>query len=128
MHKLLTVVGGTGTQGLSLINAALKDGTFRIRAITRNPDSDKSKSLAAKGVEVVKADINDESSLIAAFNVGYRPILLDFSDSCLHRDLMPSMALLISSSLLLLMALQEQSTSKSIKESTSQKRPQKHQH
>ncbi len=35
--NLLTVVGGTGTQGLSLINAALEDGSYKIRAVTRSP-------------------------------------------------------------------------------------------
>ena len=65
--KLLTVVGGTGIQGGSVINAALKDGTYRLRAITRNPTSDKAEKLRAQGVEVVQADIGDEQSLVAAF-------------------------------------------------------------
>jgi uncharacterized protein YbjT (DUF2867 family) len=69
MSKILTVVGGTGTQGLSLINAALVDGTYKIRALTRNHSSEKSLALAAKGIEVVRADINDEQSLIKAFEV-----------------------------------------------------------
>jgi uncharacterized protein YbjT (DUF2867 family) len=67
MSKVLTVVGGTGTQGLSLINAAIIDGSYHIRALTRNPSSEKAKALTAKGVEVVKADLNDEQSLIKAF-------------------------------------------------------------
>ena len=69
VQKLLTVVGGTGTQGLSLINAALKDGHYKIRGLTRNPLSEKGKDLSARGVEVVKADLNDEQSLIRAFEV-----------------------------------------------------------
>ncbi|OQV00614.1 hypothetical protein CLAIMM_06090 [Cladophialophora immunda] len=67
MAKLLTVVGATGTQGLSLIDAALEDGTYKIRGLTRNPNSEKAAALARRGVEVVKADINDEQSLIRAF-------------------------------------------------------------
>ena len=67
--QLLTVVGGTGTQGRSVIEAALKGGHGKIRALTRNTESQNAKDLAAKGVEVVKADLNDESSLIKAFEV-----------------------------------------------------------
>lgn len=70
MSKLLTVVGATGTQGLSLIDAALKDGSYRVRGLTRNPSSEKAKNLSLRGVEVVKADINDEESLVKAFQVG----------------------------------------------------------
>ncbi|KND89128.1 NmrA-like family domain-containing protein 1 [Tolypocladium ophioglossoides CBS 100239] len=65
--KLLTVVGGTGTQGLSVINAALKDGTYKVRASTRNPTSEKAEKLRARGVEVVQADVSDEQSLVKAF-------------------------------------------------------------
>jgi NmrA-like family len=68
MSKLLTVVGGTGTQGLSLINAALEEGSsYKIRALTRNPSSEKAKALVSRGVEVVQADINSEESLVKAF-------------------------------------------------------------
>lgn len=35
---------------------------FRIRAVTRNPDSPASKALAEKGVEVVKGDAGDKGS------------------------------------------------------------------
>jgi uncharacterized protein YbjT (DUF2867 family) len=69
MQKLLTIVGGTGNQGLSLINAALEDGTYRVRALTRDPESEKATNLASRGVEIVKADTNDERSLITAFEV-----------------------------------------------------------
>lgn len=67
--QLLTVVGGTGTQGRSVIEAALKGEHGKIRALTRNTGSQNAKDLAAKGVEVVKADLNDESSLVKAFEV-----------------------------------------------------------
>lgn len=71
--QLLTVVGGTGTQGRSVIDAALKNGYSKIRATTRNPDSKNAQELAAKGVEVVKADVNDEASLVKAFEVRQTP-------------------------------------------------------
>lgn len=38
-------------------------------AVTRNAYSDTAKALAARGVEVVTADVIDEQSLIRAFNV-----------------------------------------------------------
>lgn len=69
MSKLLTVVGATGNQGLSLINAALKDGGYKIRGLTRNPTSEKAAALSKRGVEIVKADLNDGASLVEAFKV-----------------------------------------------------------
>jgi uncharacterized protein YbjT (DUF2867 family) len=43
------------------------DGGFACRAITRNTRSDGAKALAAKGAEVVAADLDDETSLTKAF-------------------------------------------------------------
>ena len=65
--KIISVVGATGIQGGSVIAALLKDGDFSIRALTRKPESDAAKALRAQGVQVVKADVNDLASLIAAF-------------------------------------------------------------
>ncbi|KAJ5504131.1 HSCARG dehydrogenase [Penicillium fimorum] len=67
MSKLLTVIGATGAQGGSVVAAALKSGVYKIRGVTRNVDSDASKALVSKGVEMVTADVNDESSLLLAF-------------------------------------------------------------
>jgi uncharacterized protein YbjT (DUF2867 family) len=47
----------------------LKSGIYKVRAITRNINSDKAKALAARGVELATADLNDEQSLIEAFDV-----------------------------------------------------------
>jgi hypothetical protein len=71
MTVTLTVVGATGTQGGSVIDSALTAGRYRVRALTRNPSSDKAKALAARGVEVVKADLNDHASLVKAFQVSH---------------------------------------------------------
>jgi uncharacterized protein YbjT (DUF2867 family) len=72
-RKIIAVVGATGAQGGGLARAILndKDGGFALRAITRNPDSDKAKALAAQGAEVVKADLDDAASLAAAFEGAY---------------------------------------------------------
>jgi uncharacterized protein YbjT (DUF2867 family) len=71
--KIIAVVGATGAQGGGLARAILSDtgGEFALRAITRNPDSDKGRALAAAGAEVVKADLDDPASLRAAFDGAY---------------------------------------------------------
>lgn len=68
--RVIAVIGATGAQGGGLVRAILDDssGEFTPRAITRNPDSDSARALAEAGVEVVKADMNDRSSLEAAFS------------------------------------------------------------
>jgi uncharacterized protein YbjT (DUF2867 family) len=67
--KIIAVVGSTGTQGGGLCRAILADtsGEFACRAITRDPNKDKAKALAASGAEVVKADLDDVESLKKAF-------------------------------------------------------------
>lgn len=83
---IVAVVGATGAQGGSVVKFLLADGGFRVRGITRNLDSEKAKgmlqqsertlskidilislALIAKGVEVVKADLDDVPSLTKAF-------------------------------------------------------------
>jgi uncharacterized protein YbjT (DUF2867 family) len=44
-----------------------KNPGWKVRAITRNPDSDAARKLTAEGIEVVKADFEDEASLRVAF-------------------------------------------------------------
>jgi uncharacterized protein YbjT (DUF2867 family) len=70
MSKILAVFGATGQQGSSVVNYVLNDPELskkhKIRAITRNVDSEKAKELEHKDVEVVKGDANDHSSLKTA--------------------------------------------------------------
>ena len=67
--KIIAVIGATGSQGAGLCDAILSDpdGGFACRALTRNPGSEKARALAARGAEVVAADLDDEVSLAAAF-------------------------------------------------------------
>lgn len=67
--RTIAVIGATGAQGGGLVRAILSDpdGEFRVRAVTRNPDSDKAKALREAGAEVVQADLDDVDSLTAAF-------------------------------------------------------------
>lgn len=65
--KLILITGATGQQGGAVCNALIGKG-FKLRALTRNPDSDSAKALAAKGVEVVKGDLDDAASLKASLD------------------------------------------------------------
>ena len=69
MSKIIAVTGATGAQGGGLIRALLadRDCGFTARAITRNPESLAARALADQGVEVVRADLDDETSLTRAF-------------------------------------------------------------
>jgi len=71
--KIIAVMGATGAQGGGLARAILADadGPFALRAITRNPSSEKAQALAAQGAEVVQADLDDRASLEAAFQGAY---------------------------------------------------------
>ncbi|KAJ7101248.1 NAD(P)-binding protein [Mycena belliarum] len=52
--------------GSAVLRSVLEDGTFTPRAVTRNPNSDSGKALAAQGVEVVKGDLFDRDSIKTA--------------------------------------------------------------
>jgi nucleoside-diphosphate-sugar epimerase len=67
MPKLICVVGVTGNQGGSVALRFLKDANYKVRGLTRKATSDAAQKLAAKGVEIVEADLNDVRSLEAAF-------------------------------------------------------------
>ncbi|EAQ88704.1 hypothetical protein CHGG_05323 [Chaetomium globosum CBS 148.51] len=65
--KLVVVVGATGNQGGSVARRFLQDSRFAVRGLTRDPSSAAAKELAALGVEVVRADLDDVDSLKTAF-------------------------------------------------------------
>jgi len=54
-RKIIAVMGATGAQGGGLVRAILADagGGFAARAVTRHPDADAARALAAAGAEVV---------------------------------------------------------------------------
>lgn len=78
--KIIAVVGATGAQGGGLVRAILEDanGGFAVRALTRDPDSEKAKELAKLGVEVVKADLDSGPSLRMAFDGAYAAFCVTF--------------------------------------------------
>ncbi len=78
--KIIVVVGATGTQGGGLVRAILNDpeGGFKVRAITRDVNSDKAKDLLRPGVEVVEANLDNEESLKKAFTGAYGAYCVTF--------------------------------------------------
>jgi len=78
--NIIAVVGATGAQGGGLVKAILNDPDkqFNVRAITRNANSDKAKKLAEMGAEVVEANIDDEESLVKAFDGAYGVFCVTF--------------------------------------------------
>jgi len=77
-ERIIAVVGATGSQGGGLARAILNDpaGEFRVRALTRDPDSDAARALATEGAEVVRADIDDPASMQAAFEGAHGAFLV----------------------------------------------------
>lgn len=64
--KIIAVVGATGLQGKGVVNALIKAGSFKVRAITRNPNS-----YQGKADEVVQGNLTDLESLTNAFKDAY---------------------------------------------------------
>lgn len=69
-RHLIVVTGATGAQGGGLVHAILEDPDrpFSVRAVTRDPGSDRARELARLGAEVVTADLDDPASLERAFD------------------------------------------------------------
>jgi uncharacterized protein YbjT (DUF2867 family) len=65
-ENVVLVTGGTGSQGGATVTHLLAAKKVRVRVLTRNLESPKAKSLAARGVELVKGDFDDEASLRTA--------------------------------------------------------------
>jgi len=63
---VIAVCGATGRQGGATTRSLLGAG-WKVRALTRKPDRRKARALAELGAEVVRADMNDPTSLRAAF-------------------------------------------------------------
>ena len=64
--KTIAVIGATGAQGTGVVDALIKDGTFRVRAITRNPEK-----YIGKAEEVTQGDLTNIDSLSIAFDNAY---------------------------------------------------------
>lgn len=60
--EIIAVVGATGLQGRGVVDALMREGSFRVRAITRNPDK-----YQGNADEAVAGDLTNEESLNRAF-------------------------------------------------------------
>ncbi|MET7747678.1 NmrA/HSCARG family protein [Micromonospora sp. NPDC005367] len=71
--KIIAVFGATGAQGGGMARAILADpdGEFAVRAITRNPQSEKAQELAKAGAEVVAANLDDRESIVKVLQGAY---------------------------------------------------------
>jgi len=60
--RTILITGVTGKQG-GAVTQALGSSGFRLRGLTRNPESEQAVALARRGVDVVKGDLDDEAAL-----------------------------------------------------------------
>lgn len=65
--KQVLIFGATGNMGGAAARELLARG-WQVRAVSRNPQSEKAQALAALGAELVRADMDDRGSLDAAFD------------------------------------------------------------
>jgi len=64
-QKTILVTGATGKQGGAVLRH-LQGSAFKLRALTRKPESEAARALAAEGIEVIQGDLDDVESLEAA--------------------------------------------------------------
>ncbi|PCH44687.1 NAD(P)-binding protein [Wolfiporia cocos MD-104 SS10] len=75
--KLILVLGATGAQGIAVIDKLLApdaDGLpspYAVRAFTRDPNGERARALAARGVECVQGDWTNFASVAAALSGVY---------------------------------------------------------
>jgi uncharacterized protein YbjT (DUF2867 family) len=60
--RTILITGVTGKQGGAVAQALLGAG-FRLRGLTRQPESERATTLARNGVDIVKGDLDDEATL-----------------------------------------------------------------
>mgnify|MGYP004704328511 CR=1 FL=1 len=78
--KIITVFGATGAQGGGLARAILADSNseFKVRAVTRDANSEKAKALAQLGAEIIVADIDDAASIKKTLEGAYGAFFVTF--------------------------------------------------
>jgi uncharacterized protein YbjT (DUF2867 family) len=69
-ERVLLVFGATGQQGGAVVSASLQAG-WKVRALVRDPDSTRSKALAAAGVELRLGDLSAPLSIRNAMTGAY---------------------------------------------------------
>lgn len=66
--KTLLISGATGKQGGATLRHLAARGGFKLRALTRKPDSEPARAVAALGAELVAGDLDDAGSLRRALD------------------------------------------------------------
>ena len=69
-ERTILVAGATGNQGGAVASSLLERG-FKVRALTRNPNSEEAQALAGQGAEVVQGDMEDRSAMDRALEGVY---------------------------------------------------------
>lgn len=84
MSQILTVFGATGQQGSAVIDYVLNDTElsrkYKLRAVTRDLNSERSQQLKAKDIQVVRGDISDRGSLDEALRDAHTVFLITVPD------------------------------------------------
>jgi uncharacterized protein YbjT (DUF2867 family) len=75
---LITIVGALSKQGRGAAQALLRSGRYRVRALTRRPDSPEAQSLARQGAELmsVPLELGHKQDLVNAFRGSHGAFLM----------------------------------------------------
>ena len=74
--RTVLVTGATGNQG-GAVTDALLEREMKVRALVRDPSSSKAAALAARGVELVQGDLDQQNTVEAA---AISPVMKSLSD------------------------------------------------
>ncbi|XP_078519194.1 nmrA-like family domain-containing protein 1 isoform X1 [Lissotriton helveticus] len=69
--RIIVVFGATGSQGGPVARALISDGTFAVRAVTRDPNKSASQELKTLGADLFKGDLDHIETLKPALTGAY---------------------------------------------------------
>ena len=61
-HRTILITGVTGQQG-GAVARALRGSGFHLRGLTRKPENERAAALMSQGIDIVKGDLDDETTL-----------------------------------------------------------------
>jgi uncharacterized protein YbjT (DUF2867 family) len=67
-QKTIVVCAATGNQGKAAVEALVKNGQWKVIALSRNPQSPRAQVLVKLGAQVSSGDIEDKASLLKSFS------------------------------------------------------------
>ncbi|CAF2906255.1 unnamed protein product [Rotaria sp. Silwood2] len=85
-RRIVTVVGATGAQGGAVVRSLIETGKYKIRALTRDPSSEKSQAVKrlSDDIDMVMYDINRSDDVQRAFKDSWA--IYAVTDSWEHPD------------------------------------------